>query len=273
VGYIFPYVLTFLGVSNVAGKGVVPNSVIFSFYVGAAILILCVLYTTAMVKEYPPQQGAIDAGTKADVDVKAMGGDGAKGQSVTYLFLSIGLVQFFCWAAFMYMWTYTNGSLAEQCWGTTDVTSEGYQSAGNWVGVSFFVQAIGSMIWAPFIPMFKNLKVSYVVSLLIGAVGFISMFWITNEYVVLLSFLLVGAAWAAMLALPFTLFTNALQGHPRLGTYLGLFNCTICIPQIVAAIMGGFILRLVGDIQVMMLVVAGILLAMGAISVKLIKTR
>ena len=117
----------------------------------------------------------------------------------------------------------TNGSLAEQCWGTTDVTSMGYQDAGNWVGVSFFVQAIGSMIWAPFIPMFKNLKVAYVVSLLIGAVGFISMLWITNEYVVLFSFLLVGAAWAAMLALPFTLFTNALQGHPRLGTYLHQF--------------------------------------------------
>ena len=226
-----------------------------------------------MLKEYPPQQDAMNADGKADANAKGAESDGTKGQSVAYLFLSIGLVQFFCWAAFMYMWTYTNGSLAQQCWGTTDVTSEGYQSAGNWVGVSFFVQAIGSMIWAPFIPMFKNLKVSYVVSLLIGAIGFISMLWITNEYVVLLSFLLVGAAWAAMLALPFTLFTNALQGHPRLGTYMVLFNCTICIPQIVAAVMGGFILRLVGDTQVMMLVVAGVLLLLGAISVKLIKTK
>ena len=273
VGYIFPYVLTFLGVSNVADKGVIPNSVIFSFYAGAAILILCVLYTTAMVKEYPPQKEEACAGNVAGEQVQEAVHHGTKGQSVPYLFLSIGTVQFFCWAAFMYMWTYTNGSLAEQCWGTTDVTSMGYQDAGNWVGVSFFVQAIGSMIWAPFIPMFKNLKVAYVVSLLIGAVGFISMLWITNEYVVLFSFLLVGAAWAAMLALPFTLFTNALQGHPRLGTYLGLFNCTICIPQIVAAVMGGFILRLVGDTQVMMLVVAGILLVLGAVSVKLIKTR
>jgi maltose/moltooligosaccharide transporter len=257
----------------VADKGVVPNSVIFSFYVGAAILILCVLYTTAMVKEYPPQEIAVETASKTETCVGHTETKGAKGQSVSYLFFSIGLVQFFCWAAFMYMWTYTNGSLAEQCWGTADVTSIGYQDAGNWVGVSFFVQAIGSMIWAPFIPMFKNLKVSYVVSLLIGAVGFISMLWITNEYVVLLSFLLVGAAWAAMLALPFTLFTNALQGHPRLGTYLGLFNCTICIPQIVAAIMGGFILELVGDAQVMMLVVAGVLLVGGAVSVKLIKTK
>ena len=273
VGYIFPYVLTFLGVSNVADKGVIPNSVIFSFYAGAAILILCVLYTTAMVKEYPPQKEEAGAGNVAGEQVQEAAHHGTKGQSVPYLFLSIGTVQFFCWAAFMYMWTYTNGSLAEQSWGTTDVTSMGYQDAGNWVGVSFFVQAIGSMIWAPFIPMFKNLKVAYVVSLLIGAVGFISMLWITNEYVVLFSFLLVGAAWAAMLALPFTLFTNALQGHPRLGTYLGLFNCTICIPQIVAAVMGGFILRLVGDTQVMMLVVAGILLVLGAVSVKLIKTR
>lgn len=271
VGYIFPYALTFLGVSNVADKGVIPNSVIFSFYAGAAILILCVLYTTAMVKEYPPQTeeqpSSCVTSTLPEPEPEK------QGQSVAYLFLSIGLVQFFCWAAFMYMWTYTNGSLAQQCWDTADVTSEGYQAAGNWVGVCFFIQAIGSMIWATFIPRFSNLKFAYFLSLMIGAVGFISMLWITNEYVVLLSFLMVGAAWAAMLALPFTLFTNALQGNPRLGTYLGLFNCTICLPQIAAALVGGAILHIVGDAQVMMLVVAGVLLVLGALCVKFIKTR
>ena len=86
-------------------------------------------------------------------------------------FWTVGVVQFFCWAAFLYMWTYTNGAIADTCWGTTDVASEGYQAAGNWVGVLFAVQAVGSMLWALVIPKFKDIKVAYVVSLLIGAVG------------------------------------------------------------------------------------------------------
>ena len=272
VGYIFPYVLTFFGVRNIADKGVIPNSVIFSFYAGAAILILCVLYTTIMVKEYTPDQMAQVAPAPQSAD-KAQPTATSRDNtvSVPYLFFSIGLVQFFCWAAFMYMWTYTNGTLSQQCWGTTEVSSQGYQEAANWVGVSFFVQAIGSMLWAPVIPRFSNLKVAYAISLLIGAVGFISIYWISSQWIVLISFALIGAAWAAMLALPFTLLTNALQGNPKMGTYLGLFNCTICIPQIVAAMLGGVILTLVDGNQTMMLVIAGIFLIFGAAAVRFIK--
>ena len=272
VGYIFPYVLTFFGVRNIADKGVIPNSVIFSFYAGAAILILCVLYTTIMVKEYTPEQMSQVAPAPQPADKAhptAISHDNTI--SVPYLFFSIGLVQFFCWAAFMYMWTYTNGTLSQQCWGTTEVSSQGYQEAANWVGVSFFVQAIGSMLWAPVIPRFSNLKVAYAISLLIGAVGFISIYWISSQWIVLISFALIGAAWAAMLALPFTLLTNALQGNPKMGTYLGLFNCTICIPQIVAAMLGGVILTLVDGNQTMMLVIAGIFLIFGAAAVRFIK--
>ena len=272
VGYIFPYVLTFFGVRNIADKGVIPNSVIFSFYAGAAILILCVLYTTIMVKEYTPDQMAQVAPAPQSAD-KAQPTATSRDNtvSVPYLFFSIGLVQFFCWAAFMYMWTYTNGTLSQQCWGTSEVSSQGYQEAANWVGVSFFVQAIGSMLWAPVIPRFSNLKVAYAISLLIGAAGFISIYWINNQWIVLISFALIGAAWAAMLALPFTLLTNALQGNPKMGTYLGLFNCTICIPQIVAAMLGGVILTLVDGNQTMMLVIAGIFLIFGAAAVRFIK--
>ncbi|MCR5277210.1 MAG: MFS transporter, partial [Bacteroidales bacterium] len=87
------------------------------------------------------------------------------------------------------------------------------------------------------------------------------------------SFLLIGAAWAAMLALPFTLLTNALEGSPYMGSYLGLFNCTICLPQIVAAALGGVILRLVGGAQATMLVVAGVLLVLGALAVGLVQVK
>ena len=277
VGYLFPYIFTFLGVQNTAPEGVIPNSVIYSFYIGAAILILCVIYTTMNVKEYSPEEmKEFDSEEEATGQSVADDKPAAKKTSIPYTFFSIGLVQFFCWAAFMYMWTYTPGAIAAQCWGTTDVASEGYQAAANWVGVVFAVQAVGSIIWAMLIPQFKSYKLAYVVSLLIGGVGFISIFWITNQFVLWISFLLIGAAWAGMLALPFTLFTNALQGNPKMGTYLGLFNCTICLPQIVAAVFGGPILKALtpeggAAPEVDMLVLAGILLLLGAASVALIK--
>ena len=169
------------------------------------------------------------------------------------------------------MWTYTNGAIARNVWGTTDAASADYQAAGNWVGVIFAIQAIGSMLWALVLPRFKNVKVAYTVSLLIGAVGFASVFFVTNQYVLFGSFLLIGAAWAAMLALPFTLLTNALEGSPYMGSYLGLFNCTICLPQIVAAATGGLVISLVGSSQPAMFLVAAGFLVIGSLCVRLIK--
>ena len=277
VGYLFPYIFTFLGVQNTAPEGVIPNSVIYSFYIGAAILILCVIYTTVNVKEYTPEEmkqfGSEEEEQPKEKESVTVA---AKKPSIPYTFISIGLVQFFCWAAFMYMWTYTPGAIAAQCWDTFDVKSAEYQAAGNWVGVVFAIQAVGSIIWAAIIPQFKSYKLAYVVSLLVGGVGFISILWIHNQFLLWASFLLIGAAWAGMLALPFTLFTNALQGNPKMGTYLGLFNCTICLPQIVAAVLGGSILKALTPEgghapEVDMLVIAGVLLIAGALAVVFIK--
>ena len=244
----------------------------WSFYVGAAILILCVIYTTFKVKEMPPKEYAQFHGIeeqKTDVKSPSMWQLLKHAPST---FWTVGLVQFFCWAAFLYMWTYTNGAIADTVWGTTDAASEGYQTAGNWVGILFAVQAVGSVLWALVIPKFKSIKVAYVVSLLVGAAGFASVFFIHDQYLLFISFLLIGVAWAAMLAIPFTLLTNSLSGD-HIGTYLGLFNGTICLPQIVAAACGGLILKLVGGAQVSMFLVAGVFLVLGALAVKLIKTK
>jgi maltose/moltooligosaccharide transporter len=178
------------------------------------------------------------------------------------------------------MWTYTTGGIAENVWGTITTSSAEYQAAGDWTGVLFAVQAIGSILWALVIPRFKSEKVAYSTSLVLGALGFISTYFIHDQYMLFVSFLLIGCAWAAMLALPFALLTNSLSGK-SLGSYLGLFNCTICLPQIVASLVGGLILGLVGgDIvdgiqtgQISMLVVAGVSLLLGAVAVFGIKTK
>jgi len=273
VGYLFPIFFTWIGIANTAPEGVVPDSVKWSFYIGALILILCVLYTFAKVKEMDPKEYAEFHG----IDPQKQ--EGQKREGIISLlvhapkaFWTVGLVQFFCWSAFLYMWTYTNGAIASTVWGTTDAASEGYQAAGNWVGVLFAVQAVGSMLWALLIPKFRTHRAAYIVSLVLGAIGFISVFFIHDQYALFVSFLLIGAAWAAMLALPFTILTNSLSGE-HMGEYLGLFNCTICLPQIVAAAIGGVVLRLVGGAQVSMMVVAGVLLLCGSLAVLAVKEK
>ena len=286
VGYVFPFVLAWIGIKNTAPEGVIPDSVIFSFYIGAAILILCVIYTTVKVKEWPPKEYAeyhgitIEENKEKTNVFKLL----VKAPSA---FWTVGLVQFFCWSAFMFMWTYTNGSIALNVFDTPvienmgkvvlDTKSTQYQEAANWVGVVFAVQAIGSVLWAMAIPFFKNRKLAYIVSLVLGGIGFISIYFVHDPYTLFASFLLIGCAWAAMLALPFTILTNALSGG-HMGTYLGLFNGTICVPQIVAAALGGTILSLFtphGSVapEVDMLVLAGILLLAGAVSVLIIKEK
>ena len=246
VGYLLPFCLTWVGVKNIAPEGQIPDSVTWSFYIGAIILILCVLYTGAKVKEWNPEDYAKYNNIKKE--------DKAEKTNLFKLlvhapkiFWQIGLVQFFCWFAFLFMWTYTTGGIAENVsvWNTIDTSSPDYQAAGDWTGVLFAVQAVGSILWAMALPRFKSVKMSYAVSLVLGAIGFISAYYIHDQYTLAVSFLLIGCAWAAMLALPFALLTNALTGK-SLGSYMGLFNCTICLPQIIASLVGIAIMALVG---------------------------
>ena len=269
MGYLFPFLFTWIGINNVAAKGTVPDSVIYSFYIGSAILMLCVIYTSVKVKEMPPKEFEEFHGITADEKQE-------KTDFISLLkhapkvFWTVGLVQFFSWAAFMYMWTYTNGAIADTVWNTTNVQNAGYQEAGNWVGILFAVQAIGSVVWAVILPLFKSRKLAYSLSLLLGGCGFVSTLFFTDQYLLFISYLLIGCAWAAMLAMPFTILTNSISGK-NMGAYLGLFNGTICIPQIVAAVVGGGILHLVGGKQINMLVLAGALLMIGACCVYFVK--
>ena len=279
-GFLLPFIFTFIGISNVAEKGVVPDSVIWSFYIGAAILILCVIYTTLKVKEWNPKEYAeYNGNSEKSENSEHSENSENSGNWLTLLrkapstFWKVGLVQFFCWAAFLYMWNYTTGAIAETVWNTTDPACEDFQTAGNWVGVLFAVQAIGSVIWAAVLPQLKNIKVAYAVSLTIGAVGFALVPFIHDAYLQFIPFLLIGCAWAAMLAMPFTFVTNALQGYGHMGAYLGLFNGTICIPQIIAALCGGIVLSLVGSHQSTMMIVSGVLLVAGAACVTVIRQK
>ena len=269
VGFVFPFFFAWLGLSNVAPEGIVPDTVIWSFYVGAAILILCVIYTTLKVKEWNPQEYNEYNGVASQSS-----DEGDKGsnwfvllKSAPSAFWRVGLVQFFCWAAFLYMWTYVVDAVSLTVWDTADPANEAYQVAGNWTGVLYAIQAMGSVVWATIIPRFKTMKIAYSVSLVLGGLGFALIPFCPGQYLQIIPFLLIGCAWAAMLACPFTLVTNALQGYGHMGAYLGLFNGTICLPQIIAALCGGMFLSLVGHYQANMMFVSGAFLVIGALCV------
>ena len=431
VGYFAPIVLA-LFLSNTAPAGEVPATVTWSFYLGAAILLLCVIYTFAKVKEMPPHEYAAyhglaeksaDDGRKEKVNMIKLLVDAPK------VFWTVGIVQFFCWAAFLYMWTYSTDAIASHAFGapsieevtgisingkayndkylfngstlligdgrqtmaginidgrfveagtvvvdgdtliadgspvyklgvakvspdggliaaaktinvdgsnvevndkavtvsalsqikpgdklmlahiakrvegtgeydveeTSDLpeitasdnitlnyktmlnaASKEYQDAGDWNGGLLAIQAIAAVLWAVVLSQFKRRKLGYSLSLMIGAMGFISVYFIHSPAMLGVSYALMGCAWAAILAMPFTILTNALSGN-HIGTYLGLFNCTICIPQIIAALCGGAVLSCFnvganGAPQtVCMLVVSGVLLAIGSLFVWNIK--
>lgn len=185
VGYVFPYLFSAIGISIKAPKGVVPDSVIYSFYVGAAILILCVLYTTLKVKEMPPKEYAEYHNLKTEEnETKSNWIHLLKNAPST--FWTVGLVQFFSWFAFLFMWTYTTGTVAANCFGVDMSASNAsatlkYQQAGDWVGILFAIQAIGSVLWAVVLPMFKNRKFAYGFSLFLGGVGFVMTSFVHNQ--------------------------------------------------------------------------------------------
>lgn len=427
VGYIFPILLGWIGLQNTAPHGVVPSTVIWSFYIGAAILLICVVYSLVKIKEWPPHvyneyNGGGDAGKEKSPGVISLL------RNAPSTFWTVGVVQFFCWFAFLFLWTYATNTVAykafdtpsmESVVGITDgentfesknillgdsvlILSHGkalaqgveaggvfypaslvvvngndtivadhqilnnpdgvakarfdtplsgisslsvdgkqvadysdvvikdylsrlqgsvtlteaaivvkgdngkltveeatshkvddaarcsyitntvlnaatpqYNDAGNWVGLLYAIQALGSVVWAVLLPKFRSRKFSYSLSLVLAGIGFIMMSFITNQWLLFVAFLLIGCGWAAMLAWPFTILTNSLHGG-NIGAYLGLFNYTICVPQIIAALAGGWILTLLstpGQVapEYLMMTVAGISIIVGAFCVFFIK--
>ena len=271
VGFLFPFIFTWIGLKNVAPEGVVPDSVIWSFYIGALILILCVIYTVAKVREWPPQEYREYNPVSEENDEGGNWFTLLKNAPAT--FWKVGLVQFFCWGGMLYMWTYVVDAVSETVWGTTDAATEAYQVAGNWTGVLYAIQAVGSVAWAAMLPRISNTRLAYSVSLVLGGLGFLLIPYMHDQYLQIVPFLLIGCGWAAMLAMPFTFVTNALQGYGHLGAYLGLFNGTICLPQIVAALLGGTILSLVGGHPSTMMTVAGVSFIVASLCVFFIKAQ
>ncbi len=264
IASLLPYFFTnVLGFSNTAAEGIIPDSVKYSFFIGAIVFLASVLWTVLSTDEFPPEDIA-----KWELEkLKSKGVFNGIIEIVQGVFkmpkimLQLAIVQFFTWLALFSMWIYTTSSVAQNAFGTTDTTSKAFQDAGDWVGVMFMVYNGISAIVAFMLPVLaKRIGKNYthMICLIIGGIGLISMFIIKDKTMLLLPMLGVGLAWASTLTMPYAILANSLPPN-KMGFYMGVFNFFIVIPQIVAAaILGFFIKNIFNSESIYALVVGGI---------------
>src|SRR3989339_1971047 len=258
-----PYIFTnWLGISNTAAKGQIPDSVIYSFYVGAIAFIGAVSWTVFRTKEYPPENIAEFERNKQENKGLLKG--------VTEIFSSfvtmpktmkqLAVVQFFSWFALFAMWIYTTPAVTHHIYGATNPASELYNKGADWVGVLMAVyNGFAAVMAFLLIGLAKKIsrKKVHMISLICGGVAVASFYVIKNPDMLLIPELGIGLAWASILAMPYAILTGSLPAE-KMGVYMGIFNFFIVIPQITAAaILGFFVKNIFGGEAIYALLLGG----------------
>jgi maltose/moltooligosaccharide transporter len=252
LGSWLPYMLgNWFGVSKDAGEsGLVPDNVTYSFYFGAFVLITSILWTILSTKEYPPE--VLDKETEIETKQKFF---------IPPIMIQLLLVQFFSWFALFSMWVYTTPAVALKFFGTTDPSSEAFQEAGNWVGILFGIYNGVSAILAMSLPAMANRfgkKQTHAIALFIGAISLLSFLFFNDSDYLIIPMIGIGIAWASILAMPYAMLANSIPAN-KMGMYMGLFNMSITIPQIVSGITTGLILKYwFNDNPILCIVMAGV---------------
>lgn len=254
LGSVLPYVVTnWFGVSNEPVGGSVPLSLTLSFIIGAAVLVTTIIITILTTKEYSPDDlNKFDKAEGVPVDKP-------KGAKLTDIFTDfakmpstmrqLSWVQFFSWFGLFGMWVFTTPAIAHHIYGLPidDGKSKAYQDVGNWVGILFGVYNAVSVLFAFCLPLIAakiGRKLTHSLSLLIGGLGFLSIYIMPNEDWVVLSMAAVGIAWASILSMPYAILAGSIAPR-KMGVYMGIFNFFIVIPQIINALIGSPIVKYV----------------------------
>ena len=284
VGFALPFMFAWivnkfhLGETEVGG---ISFSLSLSYYVGAAILILGVLWTTFRVKEYPPKEYAEYNGISEETAEKKESFWQIL-KTTPKVMYQLAIVQFFVWSAMFLIWNYGLNGTAENIFGIERIDGKintadaNWESAVGWWGICNAVMAVValgfSFIWPNLTNKFGR-KPIYSLTLLLCGLGFASIFMITNKYLLFLPMAGWGIATAVFNAIPFAIVCAKVPKE-KMGAYMGIFNLTLVVPQICMALIGGFIFKLiVGDLgsNVMMLVVVGVLFTLASFAVWLVK--
>lgn len=279
-GSWLPYILSeYFGVGKVAPAGQVPANVIYSFYFGAAILLGTILYTIFTTKEYSPEEMADYYEHTQEVEESNGLKDILKDFSkMPPTMRQLGLVQFFSWFALFSMWVFTTPAIAQHIYKVApgDTSSIKFADAGNWVGVLFGIYNGVSAIYALILPAIAKAtskKAAHAISLTAGGIGLLSIYFISDPHYLIYSMIGIGLAWGSILAMPYAILSGSIPAK-KMGVYMGIFNFFITMPQIVNGFFGGLIVKhLYHDQAIYAIVLAGIFMVLGAISVMYIQTK
>ena len=240
-----PWMLTnWFNVANTAAAGHIPPSVRYSFTIGGVIFFLAVLWTVLRTKEYPPENMAEFEAEKA----RSAGFSNGLRESFMGIFempktmRQLAVVQFFSWLALFSMWIYSTPAITSHIYHTTDTTSKIYNQGADWVGICFAVYNGVSALAALLLPVIARAtsrRVTHMLCLTAGGLGLISIYFVHDPKMLLLSMVGVGVAWASILSVPYAMLAGALPGN-KMGYYMGVFNFFIVIPQVVAGLILGF---------------------------------
>lgn len=274
MGSFLPSVLAeWFHVSDVAPKGIVPNNLLYSFYAGGMVLIGCILWTVIKTKEYPPEEYA--KFHEPDKEVAKKSGISEFFDDLVNMpktMRQLGVVQFFSWFALFSMWVFTTSAVAAHVYHlpASDTSSHQYSVASDWVGKMFGIYNAVSAVYAlslPFIVKKFNRKKTHAFSLTMGGIGLISIFFIQNQYLLLLSMIGVGLAWGSILAMPYAILSSSIPAK-KIGLYMGLFNFFITFPQIVNSLTSSLIIKYLFHSEAIYgLIMAGVFMFLAAISV------
>lgn len=274
LGSWMPYLLSeYFGISKIAEEGRIPDNVVFSFYVGAGVLLITLIWTVVKTKEYSPEELALyHPQDKLEIESKGLLSIFTDFSNMPKTMKQLGLVQFFSWFALFSMWVFTTPAIAQHVYKLApgDTSSINYADAANWVGVLFGIYNGVSALYALFLPRIAkitNRKSTHAFSLVAGGIGLISIYFINDPFYLIFSMIGVGLAWGSILAMPYALLAGSISAH-KMGIYMGIFNFFITFPQIINGFFGGMIVKEVFNGQaIFALVMAGFFMIFGAIAV------
>jgi len=280
IGSWLPYVLTnWFGISNESPAGKVPLNLIISFLFGATTLLVTIIITVISTKEYSQEELERYSGEDDEIpqeESKGLLDIFTDFKNMPLTMRQLAYVQFFSWFGLFGMWVFTTPAVAHHIYGLdiTDTSSKAYQNAGDWVGVIFGVYNAVSAIFAFFLPKIATKigrKKTHAISLVIGAIGLISIYFSPDEYWLIASMVFVGIAWASILAMPYAILAGSIPPR-KMGVYMGIFNFFIVLPQILNGIIGGPLVKYVyGGDAIWAIVVSGLSFLIAALLVNKVK--
>ena len=290
-----PWLINKMGVSNEASAGVVPQSVVVAFSIGAFVFIASIVYTLLTTKEDPPEN--LEEFLSEKKESRFIPDLIASLKDMPSTMKKLGLIQFFSWFAFFTMWSLSMPALTEHVFNApkpdvkeyAQLNTEGevlkndqkeviflnlekeqdykakdkvYNDAADLVGSSTGVYGLSSMAFALLLSFYTmknkiNRKLIHMASLILGGLGFIYMFYATPS-TLMYSFILIGFSWGSILSMPYAMLSSSVNPK-KMGMMMGLFNMFIVIPQIIAALGGiNFLYKLIGSEHINAMLLAGI---------------